>query len=191
MVLLCSLLNLNNCQEHTTNAERFKVKTPRAILRKYALLSSKSKNRWVNSKTCLYIYILYYYTYNITRLVFDVTLYLKNVFFISLWKKIPWFLWTLITDTICNTDEGRTYHKISRMKKKICARYRYLLFLLISKRKKICKHPPLFFKYRPASKFVFFKSWRLFWKDFTLISSCENGLARLDDDFCEAVTTQG
>ena len=111
-----------------------------------------------------YIFTFYYYTYNISLDLSLTSHYIwKMFFFISLWKKIPWFLWTLITD-ICNTDEGRTYHKYLENEKKICARCRYLLFLLISKRKKICKHPPLFFKYRPASKFVFLNLVALFEK---------------------------
>ena len=90
----------------------------------------------------------------------------KMFFFISLWKKIPWFLWTLITD-ICNTDEMRVMNttKISRMKKKyVLGNIPPKYFYWFLREKKVHRHPPLFFKYRPASKFVFLNLVALFEK---------------------------
>ena len=82
MVLLCSLLNLNNCQKQRREVQGKDASghfVKMRYLQKVKIVESIQK--------LAYIFTFYYYTYNITRLVFDVTLYLKNVFFYQFLKK--------------------------------------------------------------------------------------------------------
>ena len=74
MVLLCSLLNLNNCQEQRREVQGKDASghfVKMRYLQKVKIVESIQKLAHI---------------YYITRLVFDV-IYLKKVFFISLWKK--------------------------------------------------------------------------------------------------------